>query len=81
MTTWAKNDSSLAQYCLHFNKKHQDADWLDFQGMENRWDLTGNSHPLLVKEEVFYISYMDRGGKISIKNIPENLPHYWFDPV
>lgn len=53
----------------------------DFYDMEKRWDLTGGTQPLLAKEGVFYISYMDQGGKITIKGIPDDLPTYWFDPV
>ncbi len=56
-------------------------DGFDFKDMERRWDLTGNKLPLLAREGVFYISYLDKGGNISIKGIPENMPCYWFDPV
>lgn len=34
LATWAVNDSS---HCFHYNKRHQDADWLDFQ-----WAQTGH---------------------------------------
>lgn len=53
----------------------------DFKDMERRWDLTANRKPLLAKEGVFYIAYLYKGGSISIKGIPENMPYYWFDPV
>lgn len=56
-------------------------DGFDFKDMERRWDLTENNQPLLAKEEVFYISYLSKGGTLGIKTIPENLPYYWFDPV
>ena len=53
----------------------------DFADMEKRWDLTGGDQPLLAKEGVFYISYLERGGEIKIRNIPAGLPYFWFDPV
>lgn len=53
----------------------------DFKDMERRWDLTENNHPLLAKEGVFYISYLEKGGSITIKTIPENMPYYWFNPI
>ena len=52
----------------------------DFTDMEKRWDLTEGNKPLLSNEGVFYISYLDNGGTIKIKNVPDNLPYYWFDP-
>ncbi|HQK71558.1 MAG TPA: putative collagen-binding domain-containing protein [Bacteroidales bacterium] len=48
--------------------------------MERRWDLTDGNKPLLAKEGVFYISYLEKGGTIKIKNMPEGLPFYWFNP-
>lgn len=56
-------------------------DGFDFADMERRWDLTENHQPLLVKKDVFYISYLDKGGVLSLKEIPENMPFYWFDPL
>lgn len=53
----------------------------DFADMEKRWDLTGGDQPLLAKEGVFYISYLERGGEIRIRNVPAGLPYFWFDPV
>lgn len=53
----------------------------DFKDMERRWDLTENNQPLLAKDGRFYISYLDKGGSVTIKTIPENFPYYWFDPV
>lgn len=53
----------------------------DFKDMERRWDLTENNQPLLAKEGMFYIAYLNTGGSISIQNIPANMPYYWFNPV
>lgn len=53
----------------------------DFKDMERRWDLTENQQPMLAKEGMFYVAYLNTGGTISIKNFPENMPYYWFDPV
>ena len=51
-----------------------------FTDMKKRWDLTEGNKPLLAIEGVFYISYLDKGGEIKIKNVPADLPYYWFDP-
>ena len=53
----------------------------DFTDMERRWDLTDGNKPLLAKPGIFYISYLEKGGEISIKNVPINLPYHWFDPA
>jgi hypothetical protein len=52
----------------------------DFGDMEKRWDLTGGSKPLLAKEGTFYVSYLESGGELTIKNVPVELPHRWFNP-
>lgn len=53
----------------------------DFADMEKRWDLTDGNHPLLAKEGIFYITYLERGGEVSISNVPSGLSYWWFDPV
>ena len=53
----------------------------DFVDMQRRWDLSDNASPVLAKEGSFYISYLEKGGKIRIKNVPEQLPFFWFDPM
>ncbi|SKC84156.1 apiosidase-like domain-containing protein [Ohtaekwangia koreensis] len=52
----------------------------DFTDMEKRFDLTEGNKPLLAKEGTFYIAYLAEGGAITIRNIPANLPHHWFNP-
>lgn len=56
-------------------------DGFDFVDMERRWDLTEDNKPLLAKEGIFYISYLNNGGEIKVRNVPEGLPYYWFNPV
>lgn len=56
-------------------------DGYDFADMEKRPDLTGNKNMLLAKEESFYISYLDKGGEITIKTLPTGLPYRWLNPV
>jgi hypothetical protein len=56
-------------------------DGFDFADMEKRWDLTEGNKPLLAKEGIFYISYLERGGEIKIRNLPADLSYYWFDPA
>jgi hypothetical protein len=51
----------------------------DFADMQRRWDLS-DGKPLLAKEGVFYVSYLNEGGSITIKGVPKGLPFYWFDP-
>lgn len=53
----------------------------DFTDMEKRWDLAENNRPLLAIEGRFYISYLENGGQISIRDVPEGLPFRWFDPT
>ncbi len=53
----------------------------DFTDMEKRWDLTEGNKPLLAKEGSFYIAYLNAGGSIRIKNVPDGLTRYWFNPV
>jgi hypothetical protein len=52
----------------------------DFTDMERRGDLTGDEHLLLAGEGRFYACYLERGGKIRIKNVPEGMSYVWFDP-
>lgn len=51
----------------------------DFADMERRWDLA-DGKPLLAKEGVFYVSYLNEGGSVTIKGMPSGLPYVWFDP-
>lgn len=55
-------------------------DGFDFADMEKRWDLTDANKPLLAKEGKFYISYLENGGEIEIRNIPQGLSFCWFNP-
>jgi hypothetical protein len=48
--------------------------------IERRWDLA-NGKPLLAKESELYISYLNNGGEIEIKNIPAECSNYkWVNP-
>ena len=53
----------------------------DFADMEKRPDLTDGNKFLLAKEGIFYISYLENGGEIRIKNVPEGLSCRWLNPV
>lgn len=53
----------------------------DFTDMERRWDLTEGNKPLLARQGTFYVSYLEHGGEIKIKDVPTGLPYFWFDPV
>ena len=55
-------------------------DGYDFADMEKRPDLTGNKNLLLAKDNSFYISYLDKGGKITINPLATGLPFRWFNP-
>lgn len=52
----------------------------DYTDMERRWDLTEGNKPLLAKEGKFYVSYLDTGGTITIKGVPEGVTYHWFNP-
>jgi hypothetical protein len=56
-------------------------DGYDFTDMEKRPDLTGNKNMLLAKENSFYISYLDKGGEITIRRLPTGLPYRWLNPM
>jgi Protein of unknown function (DUF4038)/Domain of unknown function (DUF5060) len=66
-----------SKYIGYVRKAFEGFDYVD---MERRWDLTDDSNPLLAKEGIFYVSYLDKGGAITIKNMIEGLPFFWFDP-
>ncbi|MDO1449848.1 DUF5060 domain-containing protein [Rhodocytophaga aerolata] len=70
-------DLEGSKYVAYIAKAFQG---FDFADMEKRWDLTQGNQPLLSKEGTFYISYLERGGEIIIKNVPVGLSYYWFDP-
>ena len=55
-------------------------DGYDFADMEKRQDLTEGENFLLARENIFYISYLENGGEIRIKSLPEGLPARWFNP-
>ena len=71
-------DLEGSRYVGYVSRAFEDYDFTD---MEKRWDLTEGNIPLLAKEGIFYISYLETGGKIKIKNVPEELPFLWFNPV
>ena len=52
----------------------------DYTDMERRWDLTEGNKPLLAKEGKFYVSYLNKGGSITIKGVPEGATYHWFNP-
>ncbi|MEX1239715.1 MAG: DUF4038 domain-containing protein [Cyclobacteriaceae bacterium] len=52
----------------------------DFADMEKKWELTEGNKPLLAREGIFYISYLENGGEIKIRNVPVDVPYFWFDP-
>lgn len=47
--------------------------------IEKRWDLA-NGKPLLVKEGELYVSYLNEGGEITIKELPQSLNYTWINP-
>jgi hypothetical protein len=53
----------------------------DFADMEKRWDLTEGNQPLLAKEKIFYVTYLDSGGEVKIKDVPVGISYFGFDPV
>jgi len=53
----------------------------DFADMQKRPDLIVGSKFLLAKEGIFYITYLDSGGEIRIKNVPDGIPFWWFNPL
>ncbi len=70
-------DLEGSRYVAFISKAFQG---FDFSDMERRWDLAEGGKPLLAKPGIFYISFLEQGGTISIKDIPATLPYRWFDP-
>jgi len=52
---------------------------LPMADIEKKWGLA-NGKPLLVKEGQLYVSYLNQGGEITIKNLPIGLNYNWVDP-
>jgi hypothetical protein len=52
---------------------------LDIRDIEKRWDLT-EGKPLLVKEGELYISFLKKGGELTVKGLPKNMEYTWIDP-
>ncbi len=52
---------------------------IDFTDIEKRWSLA-NGKPLLAKEGVLYISYLNKGGDIEIDNVSSALDYRWVNP-
>ncbi|MBL0744339.1 apiosidase-like domain-containing protein [Chryseolinea lacunae] len=52
----------------------------DFADMEKRWELTEGNKPLLAKAGKFYVAYLPAGGELKVKDVPVNMPYYWFNP-
>ncbi len=56
-------------------------DGYDFADMQKHPELITGSKLLLAKEGVFYVTFLETGGEITIKNVPENMPFRWFNPI
>lgn len=52
---------------------------IDMTDIEKRWDLA-DGQPLLAKEGKLYLSFLQKGGAITIKNLPQNLNYSWKNP-
>ena len=52
---------------------------LDLKDIEKRWGLA-NGQPLLAKEGILYIAYLNNEGKIAIKDVPLSLTYSWINP-
>lgn len=52
---------------------------LDMADIEKKWSLA-NGKPLLAKEGKLYLSYLNEGGEIEIRHIPNTLNYRWVNP-
>ncbi|WP_273568614.1 DUF4038 domain-containing protein [Maribacter halichondriae] len=52
---------------------------LNIADIEKHWDLA-NGKPLLAIKGKLYISFLNEGGEITIRNLPDNLNYCWIDP-
>ena len=53
---------------------------LNISDIEKRPDLSDQNQPLLAIEGTLYISYLNEGGQIKIREVPPDLPFKWFNP-
>ncbi len=51
----------------------------DLTDIQKKWGLA-EGKPLLAKEGNLYISYLNEGGEVTIKGLPENGNYQWYDP-
>ena len=70
-------DMEGSKYVGWVNKALENYDVTD---MQKRPDLIEGSDFLLAKEGVFYCTYLNAGGEVTIKQLPEELPATWFNP-
>lgn len=54
-------------------------DNFDLTDIQKKWGLA-EGKPLLAKEGNLYISYLNEGGEVTIKGLPENGNYQWYDP-
>ena len=52
---------------------------IDMSRIEKRWDLA-DGKPLLADEGRLYLTYFQKGGAVTIKNLPKNLNYSWINP-
>lgn len=53
----------------------------DVTDMEKRPELIEGSDYLLAKPGHFYLTYLPDGGSVRLKELPQHLKYYWFNPV
>ena len=72
MDSWKEAlDQEGSNYFGHVSKAFDDYDFAD---MEVRSDLADDNRFLLAKEKVFYISYLEKGGKLKSNQFQKKCP-------
>ena len=84
-TSWASQNKSWKDAMQMEGSKYiglanQAIGSLPLADMEKRSDLVKGKQPLLVIPSEVYISYLNTGGSIEIKDVPDGMIYYWFDP-
>ncbi len=51
----------------------------DLIDVQKKWGLA-NGKPLLAKEGILYISYLNEGGELTINDLPKNGNYQWYNP-
>jgi hypothetical protein len=53
---------------------------IDFTDMERNWERNMEKHPMLHKGNQLFITYLEKGGNVTIPNLDDGMHYFWFNP-